>query len=256
MFKKLLSAILSISLIFTITVSAAAITTVEPGEPYVVSSSTYPQITDQEELLKLAVEQYKSKAANYSAVSSTETTDEQSDIMATQVLKEEVYSDGSVIQDVAITTIGLYDENGQEIGIQPLTTYFDTEYDVSGSLPGDIYYSAVVYATQSWPDGEDFLKPPVGRIRNIEFSTSSPGSSSMSRVIVEYIVKEKGTQKVHETKTYYPQKNTTYSYIPWDTNWHLLGEDSVDSYIGTGVYAGLQFYGSNGQYISKIVTIY
>lgn len=243
-------------MISCITASAAAVTTADSEEPYVVSVTTYPEITDEEELLELAVEQYKAKAVSYSAFSSVEPTEEETDIVAKQVLKEEVYSDGSVVQDVAITTIGLYDENGQEIGIQPLTTYFDKEYDVSGSLPGDIYYSAVIYATQSLPIGEDFVKPTIGRIRKINFSTSSPGSSSMSRVVVEYIVKELGVQKVHETKTYYPQKNTTYSYIPWDTNWHLLGLGSVDSTDGTGVFGCLQFFASNGQYASKIVTIY
>lgn len=249
MFKKLLCAILSISLISCITASAAAVTMADSEEPYVVSVTTYPEITDEEELLELAVEQYKAKAVSYSAFSSVEPTEEETDIVAKQVLKEEVYSDGSVVQDVAVTNLGVTDQEGRQVN----ATWFNKEYDRNGgSNAFSVFGSMTVYASQTYPSS--VLENPIGRITKIRVSAHQGTSAySCSKIEVWYYVQRGGDALVSERKNFYsPQNGVNYYYYPTNQESFLLYAQGgpTEDFYSTYVKGSSTFYTTAGYVIS------
>lgn len=104
--KKILAILLVCILLPKNTLLAKQNTPSDSQERSIVSSEVYDTITSEEDLIELAVNQSKNTATtNYNLMSSFDTVDESntvSDIVATQVEAERVYSDGSIEKDVRV----------------------------------------------------------------------------------------------------------------------------------------------------------
>lgn len=135
MLKKLFCTLISLVLLSSMITSAASIMTVSSDEPYLVSVENYPQITDQDDLLSLAMQQYEEKVAMRSKMNSSNSSSDE--IVATQVLQESTYSDGSITRKVSNTALLLVDENGEKISA---SDYRANYHQTSGSW-GSIYGS-------------------------------------------------------------------------------------------------------------------
>lgn len=139
MLKKLVCIALSISMISMVTTFAAQLQQELPETPELVSVVKYQPITDQQQLLELAMEQYEERITERPATYSR-TAAQPEEIVATQVLQEELYSDGTGTRTVSNTALLVLDEYGNKLSAAEYD-YRVKHYTTDGSWPGEIYGS-------------------------------------------------------------------------------------------------------------------
>ncbi len=139
MFRKILCTLISLILVSSVAISAASITTVNSEEPHLVSVENYPQVTDLDDLLALAMRQYEERAVMRNNVHSLSNS-ESDEIVATQVLQEASYSDGSIIRRVSNTALLLVDENGEKISASDYRANYHQTSGTWGAIYGSLEF--------------------------------------------------------------------------------------------------------------------
>lgn len=199
MFKKLLCVFLSASLLACIPASAAQLQqAVEaiPEAPKLTSVVTHEKITHLDQLLKLAMEQYEEKVESEPQVAaySAHSEKESEEIVASQVLREERYSDGSIVRQVSNTALLVLDEMNQKISADDYEAYY---HQTSGSWSGGIYGSLEFCVNEMIGDA-----PTVQGIY-VKAATGYGGPNRTTMIRTQYYVTDQfAYQPCNETKDF------------------------------------------------------
>lgn len=239
--KKILCILLSISMLCSIPVFATG-REAAGEEPIPVSVTTYPEITDEDALLELAVEQYETRGiSEYSAYADGS----EDEVVARQVLKETEYPDGTVVQDVATTTLAVLDDNQQKMDIAKAarTTIYDVPIDKTGNASG-VYASMTVYSKVYFENDNTAWGARYAMVYDIKVSaTKTTPNASCSRIRVNYLVTEMSYAHVDEETTFNsPASGQTYHYFTKNSNYFLAN-------YPWSIVASANVYTSNGQQI-------
>lgn len=141
--RKLLCGLLAMLLasVFIVPVSADEIAqdSAASSEPTLISRIIYPEVTDPEELLAMAMEQEPVPMTRSAAAP------ENDEITVTQLLEEQTYSDGSTKQIHAQTSLLVLDDKGNKISRSEYKRY----YRSTGNSLGNVFASQTLYAETS-----------------------------------------------------------------------------------------------------------
>ena len=240
--KKILCILLSISMLCSIPVFATG-KAAAGNEPTPVSMKTYSEITDDDALLDLAVRQYQTRGLSEKSVYADSSKDE---VAARQVLKETEYSDGSIVQDVATTTMIVLDDNQQKMDIARVarTTVHDITIDKTGDASG-VYASMTVYSKVYFDNDNIISGARYAMVYDIKVSATKTNSNfSCSRIRVNYLVAEMSYAHVDEETTFYsPTSGTPYHYFTKNSSYHLANYPwSIVAAANFYTTGGLQIY--------------
>ena len=237
--RKLLCGLLVMLLlsVFVLPVSAAEIAqdSIVSSEPTLVSRIVYPEVTDPEELLKMAMEQEPAPMTRSAAPGNDEIT-------VKQLLEEQTYSDGTTKKIYAQTALLVLDDEGKKMS---RTEYGETTRSSSGAL-GSVSASQTLYAEAYWEGLGEKIR--ISRVTTTVYDTGI--SVPVSSFIHSITKNDWNNDKIINTQTITsPQSGTPYTYYNPSKIFYNWGDITVQ--LQTGAKINL----ANGQSFELITVL-
>ena len=240
--RKLLCSLLAMLLasVFIVPVSADEIAqdSAASSEPTLISRIVYPEVTDPEELLEMAMEQEPVPMTRSAAAP------ENDEITVTQLLEEQTYSDGSTKKVYAQTALLVLDDEGNKM---TRSKYAETSRTSTKSF-GNITATQTLYA-------DSILTSPMYtervRINRVTTTLYDMGLAVPVTKFIHSISKNDfENNKIVNTQTITsPQMGMPYTY--YNPSQILYGWGDVSVQLQTGA----EIYLANGQSF-ELVTIF
>lgn len=189
------------------------------SEPTLVSSIVYPEVTDPEELLEMAMEQEPAPMTR-SAVAP-----QNDEITVTQLLEEQTYSDGSVKKLYAQTALLVLDDEGNKMS----RSAYDHFYRVAGNSLGNVFASQTLYVEADY----DSI-----RITHVTTTISSTGiATPVTRFVHAITVNDPAQEPIIQQQTVYsPHMDTPYTFYNPDPTYYFRGSLSLTMQTGAVIY--------------------
>lgn len=228
--KKILATLMICILLPQTTLSAKENPYSDAQERTIVSSEVYDTVTDTEDLIELAVSQSKeTESSNYDLLSEFNTV---SDIVATQVVAERVYSDGSTEKEVRTDGFILTDIDTNEV--LRSSTYDSYLPKATNSYGVSAYHTA--YFTIKYGDNLVYTIKP-GRIESsVNYSTVKV-TNFVHGIFCEQQLG--GYYQDSQQTIGVPSVNTNYYVYPTNTSWYIQN-------MTFDLYTYMKVYLSNG----------
>lgn len=234
--RKLLCMILCLSLLCISTVFAQSTPPSAFQDNQLSSVKTYQPITDLDQLVDLAVQQYEERLNSPTVLSADAVPDSDEDLVAVQLIKEETRSNGTVVKTYQNTGLLVLDEQGNKLSAQETVQLKKTD---SGSWHGNQVYGTLVLLMEVYFDG---YGTPFARGITVTASSGHSGSNYYTtKIYLHYNAQDDlGLNDINRSQWYHnPSGNCVLGCL--DNSFH----DFTNSVKG-GMSADGTFYINSG----------
>lgn len=220
--------------VFVLPVSAAEIAqdSIVSSEPTLVSRIVYPEETDPEELLKMAMEQEPAPMTRSAAPGNDEIT-------VKQLLEEQTFSDGSIKKVYAQSTLLVLDDEGNKLS---RSDYYHSS-KTGGNSKGNVFASQTAYI--------ETTSNAMIRITHVTTIISEMGIATPVTKFTHAITKnEIGQEDVINKQTISsPQMGTPYTYYNPTKDFYSHG------HLGTFLQTSAVIYLADGSSFDVLVIV-
>lgn len=244
--KKLTAALLILTLLVP---GFSSVLAQEVDKNPCISVTTYEEITDQDALLDLALEQLAAKPMTMDADSTDSGSEE---IVATQLLAEREYQDGTTIKDYAATSFLLIDESGKKMTASDVIV--DQNKTVTGSYRNS-YTTVTAYYQLNWGSGEPVFAELTARILYVKVTPHNDVTDPSRKISSMYYGIEcahrNGVDLLAVTSTVNnPASGVMYTKYNTSSEWYHIYYD-----MPVTCQAGADLYMNDGNMYTAMVNL-
>ncbi len=237
--QKLLCGFLSLLLLFVFIVPVSASETLQESaesEPILVSRTVYPEVTDWETLLEMALEQESCPAVAGRSIAARQSDE----ITVKQLLEERTYSDGSVEEVYAQTSLLVLDEEGKKL----TRSGFEHSSKTGNNYSKNVLASQTAYIVTE--KSQNLI-----RIAYVTTTVSEMGTATPVTSFIHAITKnEYGEENViNQERISSPQMGKAYTYYNPTLDFYPL------VHMATFLQTGAEIFLADGSSFEVIVVV-